>query len=282
MSYWTYYLAWLFLAYGIQQPWLLGGVVVFLLLRRWIPDPGALFRALHRGSALRAQVNVNPANVTARRDLAMIYLDLLRPRSALALVDEALARDPDSAELLYLKGVALHRLGRQAEALEPLVRAVALNPTLRWGEPYRIAGDALFALGRCEEAIDSYERLARINSSDVGVHTLLARAHAKAGDRDAARAEVYAALETFHQIPTRMRRRAFTRWLAAQRLRVTLLHEPLAIGVAVAMVALFGGGLWYGTPLVRRAMASPARTVVRTAADPRHRQPPAYVDEDDR
>ena len=68
MRYWTYYLLWTFGAYALSQPWLLAGVAVFLLLRKVIPDPGALLRGMRRMHSLRAQVEVNAANVTARRD----------------------------------------------------------------------------------------------------------------------------------------------------------------------------------------------------------------------
>src|SRR3954471_16163189 len=115
-SYLTYYLGWMALAYVVRQPVLLVGVVVFLVFRRYIPDPGALLRAMRRASALKHQIGVNAANVTARRDLAVIYLDLRRPKAALALLEQALRRDPNDPELLFLSGRALHRAGRHAEA----------------------------------------------------------------------------------------------------------------------------------------------------------------------
>src|SRR5689334_13068421 len=174
-SYVSYYLVWMLLAYALREPWLLVGAAVFLVLRRFIPDPTALFRALSRGRALRAQVEVNPANVTARRDLATIYLDVLRPRAAATLMQEALARTPNDAELLYLSGVALHRAGSHADALGPLVRAVELDPRVRFGEPYLVVGDALSALGRQEEAEDAYERYIDSNSSEVVGYVRLAR-----------------------------------------------------------------------------------------------------------
>jgi tetratricopeptide (TPR) repeat protein len=158
MPYWTYYLIWPLLAFGMQQPYLLAGVLLFFVLRRYIPDPGALWRALSRAGSLKRQVAVNAANITARRDLAQLYLDLLRPRAALKLLDEARERAPDDSELLFLTGMALHRAGRHEDALDPLVRAVDMRPSLRYGMPYQVAGDALLALGRNEEAIDAYER----------------------------------------------------------------------------------------------------------------------------
>jgi tetratricopeptide (TPR) repeat protein len=208
MSYWTYYLVWLLLAYGLRTPWLVLGVLLFLLLRRWIPDPSALYRSLGRLGALRRQVSVNAANVTARRDLALAYLDLLRPKAALSPLEQALAREPDNPELLYLWGLALHRSGEHERALDPLVRAVDLAPNLRYGEPYSVAGDALLALGRDEEALDAYERFAGINSSDVAVHTNMARAHGRRGDREGARESIRQAIRTFGQLHGATRRRA--------------------------------------------------------------------------
>jgi tetratricopeptide (TPR) repeat protein len=270
MPYWTYYLIWPLLAYGMQQPWLLAGVLLFFLLRRWIPDPGSLWRALSRAGALKRQVSLNAANLTARRDLALLYLDLLRPRAALRLVDQALARDPDDAELLYLRGLALHRVGKHEDALEPLVRAVEIRPSRRYGLPYMVAGDALFALGRTEEAIDAFERYAQATSSDVGIYTRLARAYAKAGERDAAHKAIHDAIDTWRQIPAGMRRRSFGRWLEAHWARVWLLHEPGAIVVAVMVTAGVAAGVRYSIPLVgdlARRATRPAQAVPSPEAD---------------
>jgi len=250
-SFWTYYLAWTLLAYALREPWLLAGVAVFLVLRRFIPHPGALLRALSRGSALRAQVRVNPANVTARRDLANLYLELLRPRAALELIREALVRTPDDAELLYLSGLALERARLHEAALAPLVRAIELEPRLRFGEPFLVAGDALSALGRHEEALDAYERYVDANSSDVAGYVKLARAHARLGQRSEAAKELTEGLSTWHSLPAWRRRRAFFRgYAAAFWTRVWWLREPGAIAVLALLLLVAGGLLFAAYPLV--------------------------------
>ena len=66
------------------------GAVVFFVLRPFIPDPFVLARTWGRIRALDAQIAANPANVTARRDLAVIWLERLRPRRA-SSPDEARA-----------------------------------------------------------------------------------------------------------------------------------------------------------------------------------------------
>lgn len=254
-SFWTYYLAWSLLAYALREPWLLAGVAVFLVLRRFIPDPGALLRAFSRSRSLRAQVAVNPANVTARRDLAQLYLDVLRPRAALSLLEAALARAPNDAELLYLNGLALERSGRHEAALAPLVRAVEVDARIRFGEPFLVAGDALSALGRYEEAVDAYERYIDANSSDVTGYVKLARARVRLGQHAEATKDLSEGLQTFRNLPAWRKRRAFLRgYVAALWTRVWWLREPVAIVFFLAFVVLLAGLLNAAYPLVAGAL----------------------------
>jgi hypothetical protein len=239
-SFLTYYLAWIFLSYALRTPWLLLGIVVLLVLRRFIPGPGALMRLLGRARSLRGQVEVNRSNITARRDLAVLYLDGRRARSALPLLQEGLALSPNDPELLYLFGLALHRVGRHEEALPPLVRAVELDARVRYGLPYAVAGDALAALKRWDGALDAYERYLADNSSDVSAYARLARAQARTGDRKGASETLHEGLRTWGVLPSSMKRRQFGAYVGAHWARVTVLGEPSAIALALALVALFG------------------------------------------
>jgi tetratricopeptide (TPR) repeat protein len=214
-SYLWYYAFFFFASYALRYPPLLIGVVLCFVFRRFIPDPWMLLRTLGRISELSRQVAANPANVTARRDIAMIYLQQRRPGAALARIDEALARFPDDAELLYLKGLAHHMRGEHELATKPLVAAVTADPRLRFGEPYLIAGDCLLALGKHEEAIDAYERFLAINGSSVEGHVKKARAHARADEKAEAKKELDEALRTWGAIPGFQRRRQVGWWLRA-------------------------------------------------------------------
>jgi hypothetical protein len=113
MAYFTYYLALMFLSYALRNPWFMAGVLVFIVLRPVLPDPVVLWRTAGRVRAL--------ANVTARRDLARMLIERLRPRRALAILDAARERAPDDAELLYLTGLARSCVGDADGALGPLV-----------------------------------------------------------------------------------------------------------------------------------------------------------------
>lgn len=250
--YWTYYLGWIALTYVMREPRLLIGIAGLLVLRRVLPDPGALLRLFRRGRALRDQVEVNPRNVTASRDLAILYLDVLRPARALALLETALERCPNDADLLYLAGLSLSRTGRHEPALSRLEAAVEADPRVRFGLPYLVAGDALLALRRYPEAADAYERYTGHNGSDLRGYLGVARAHHGAGEHREAAAAVAEALRTWRILPRHMRRKMFRQMLRAQWARVWMLREPSAIAGAAALTLLC---LWLAS-LAAPAVAS--------------------------
>lgn len=203
-----YCLPFVFMWAGLQQPLVLVGVLAVVLGRSWLPDPVALIRTWRRMDRLARETTANPANATARRDLALLYLAQRRPARACLLLEQALSRFPDDAELLYLLGRARHRRGEHAAALRPLVRSLEVDPGVRFGEPYLLAGDALSALGRHAEALDAYERYtARVSSSLEG-HVKRARAHRALGEETSARGALDEASRTWSALPRYMKRRA--------------------------------------------------------------------------
>jgi predicted Zn-dependent protease len=220
MGYWTYYLAWMVISYAMHQPWMLAGVVVFFVLRPFVPDPWLLARTWGRIRALETQIAANPANVTARRDLAVIWLERTRPRRALVLLDEARRRDPDDAELLYLTGLARVRCGDAEGALEPLVKAVGIDARVRFGEPYLVAAEALTALERFEEAEDALDRYTSMSSSSLQGWVRLADVRRRRGDKKGADEALREALQTWSQIPGYRRRGELGWWIRAQWARL--------------------------------------------------------------
>ena len=220
MGFFGYYAAILLFSYLFRVPWLIPLVLVVYLLRRVIPDPYVWARTAGHMRRLTAQVAANPANATARRDLARLHLERFRPGRALALLDEALARHPDDAEMLYLKGVSHLRAGQAERALDPLVRAVSLDPRVGFGDPYKAAGDALSALGRVEEAEDAYERFTETNTSSIEGHYKLAKARGRLGDRDGAARAITELFDTYRQLPAYSRRRQLGWYLRALVLRL--------------------------------------------------------------
>lgn len=210
MGYWTYYLLMMALWYLVDQPLLLVGIVVIFLLRDRIPDPVVLMRTAGRIRTLRTQIAANPANVTARRDLARVYLERSLPKRALVLLEEARKRHPDDPELLFLTGLAQARTRAYEPALQSLIDAVGIDPRTGFGEPYRAAGDVLMKLERYADAEDAFEHYVETNSSAIDGWYKLARARSKQGKEDTAKQALTELRDTWRTLPSYLRRKQWT------------------------------------------------------------------------
>ena len=210
-SWGSYYLFWivgpaLLAAVSAHPAWLIV-IVIGLVLRRWLPDPLLFLKHQGRVRSLQADIDANASNATARRDLAKIWLEKHRPRRALPLLEQALARDPDSLELLYLSGVSYLLAGNHQKAVDALVTVVHRDPGFMYGEAYLRAADALIALGRWDDADDALERYVKINSSSregCSKRARVCKARGDAAGMARARADLK---EVWRSLPSFQRRR---------------------------------------------------------------------------
>jgi tetratricopeptide (TPR) repeat protein len=170
----------------IRHPYLLLIVVLVYIFRDRIPNPSIYLRRAKEFSRLKYEVNVNPYDSTARRDLGMVLLEKKRPKEALDNLLEALKKD-DSAEINHLAGVAYLHSGNPENAAEHLKKAVSLDPRFRYGETYFYLGEALLALGRPEEALGYLKTGLSINNTSIEGIYQYARALSALGRKDEAR-----------------------------------------------------------------------------------------------
>ncbi|MBX9773966.1 MAG: tetratricopeptide repeat protein [Xanthobacteraceae bacterium] len=96
-----------------------------------------------------------PSDAKALYEQALAACDQGRFDGAIDILRHALALAPDDARSHRLLGAALAQLGRHAEALSSIERALALAPSAR---SHGLRGDSLAALGRNEEAVASYDQ----------------------------------------------------------------------------------------------------------------------------
>ena len=94
-------------------------------------------------------------------------LDANQPQPALAAVEKFLAGQPEHAEALVKKAVALEKLGRNDEALASCDRAIAANGALAIAHLHK--GGLLNRLRRYDEALDCYERALLAQEKKSGV-----------------------------------------------------------------------------------------------------------------
>jgi len=230
--YWLYYLATFFLAYAQENPLFALIAIGFFAMRPWLPDPVVITRNLARIGGLRRQTQLNAANVIARRDLAIAYLELRLHKRALRYLDEARERDPKNQELAYLRGVALLRTGDPAGALRAFGAAVGVDPEAgeplssappqknertfrRYGEAYLGAADALERLGRLEQAEAAFELAASNNTSILEPLVRLARVRRRLGNDARAKEALAEARRTFAQLPGYAKRKQLGWWMRA-------------------------------------------------------------------
>jgi tetratricopeptide (TPR) repeat protein len=206
----SYYLFWIvapaLIAVVTSHPSALILVVVGLAARRWLPDP---YLALKHGARIRkltVEAGTNPGNVTARRDLAAIWLEKRRPQRALPLLDQALERDPGSVELLFLRGTAELYSKRPERALESFLAVVHQTPSFRYGEGYLRAADALVAMNRLDDAEEALERYLKVNSSSIEALFKLARVRTARKDEAGAEKARKDLRDVWHLLPGFQRR----------------------------------------------------------------------------
>ena len=121
MGYWSYYVLSILLAYALQNPAAAVLALVFWLCRGFLPDPVVWLRTMGRMSKLRADIQLNPSNMVATRDLARLYLERKRPKKAIELIEKTRQRmaestrhpqgSLDDAELLLQLGMARMQSG---------------------------------------------------------------------------------------------------------------------------------------------------------------------------
>ena len=225
MGYWSYYVLSIMLAYALQNPSAAVLALVFWLCRGFLPDPVVWLRTMGRMSKLRADIQLNPSNMVATRDLARLYLERKRPKKAIELIEHTRQRmavstrhpqgSLDDAELLLQLGIARMQLGQPEAALEPLVAAIAIAPDVGRGDPYMLASDALSKLGRWEEAEDSLDRFVTKNQSSVQAYVKLARVRAKRKDDAGSKDAIMQAKHTWAVLPSFIRRREWPWYRAA-------------------------------------------------------------------
>ena len=218
-SWGSYYLFWIvapvLVAAVSSHPAILLVVVVGLVARRWLPDPFLWLSIGGRIRALEADVAANPGNVTARRDLASLWLERRRPARAVPLLEQALVRDAASTELLFLRGCAELQLRQPARAVESLVSVVHQDPGFRYADGYLRAADALIALGRWDDAEDALDHYLKIMSSSIEAHYKRARIR-RARKDDAGAGQARQELrEVWRALPSYQRRKQLGWYLRA-------------------------------------------------------------------
>lgn len=120
-----------------------------------------------------------PPDLAGRSRAAAAAMQDGRFDEAARMYQELLEALPDEPGLLMNLGMALAMAGREAQAIAPLERAVALNPKLL--PAHLFLGSSYLARGDVSKAIASLERVVAATPDDIESRRMLAQAFAAAG-----------------------------------------------------------------------------------------------------
>ncbi|MDE2475567.1 MAG: FkbM family methyltransferase [Alphaproteobacteria bacterium] len=132
--------------------------------------------ALHRQGRLgeakilyEAILKQAPAHFNALHMLAIISYQTGHYKDGLALVERAIAINPDVAAAHSNRGILLQAAGRLNDALASYNRAIELKPD--YPEAFSNRGNVLRRLNRVSEALKSYDRALALNPSFSGAYS---------------------------------------------------------------------------------------------------------------
>lgn len=125
-----------------------GGAARFEAIGFW------LVLAVCGALALGAQEDQSSSELRQR---ISTLLDRSRFEEALALVSEAIERDPENSDLQFANGFALEGLGRNEDALKSYTRVLELDP--RRERAYQQRGSLNFKLGRFGASVADFDKV---------------------------------------------------------------------------------------------------------------------------
>lgn len=125
-----------------------------------------------------------PDGTEALTERAQTLLNLGRPADALPLLHRALGRSPDDDQALCLLSVAHSDLGQTGDALAWAERAVAARPDGPWA--HQLLACYLLNLGHEERSLKAARRAVRLAPEDAAGLELLGCAQLRTGDAAAA------------------------------------------------------------------------------------------------
>ena len=156
-------------------------------LNGWSEDREA---SLHRALELANKaVSLNSALPVAYFVAGLAYRELGEYIKAYVEAEKAIENDPSYANAHLLLATLLVLAGRPEEGLERIRRAMRINPH----HPYNYTlhlGQALYILGRYDEAVIAFEEGLATNPASQRLHVWIAAAYAQAGDIESAEWEV--------------------------------------------------------------------------------------------
>lgn len=218
----------LFFLFGFLW-WILGNpflaiivilVILYFLERRFIGLSPSLFRPFRRRSAInrqRRQIQMSPHDVSAKTELARLYLEGKKYREANEILGEIESRMEHSAEYWSDLGLSELGLGRLQEGEQAMLKALEISPRVKYGIPYLRLGEA-FAESDPSKAIKYLEEFKTVHSSSCEAYYRLGLVYEKMGRKEEAKSAFQECRTIYRALPKYMKRKE-RKWMLKSMMR---------------------------------------------------------------
>jgi tetratricopeptide (TPR) repeat protein len=195
-------------------------IIFYVLDRRFVgimPNIFRPFQLSRRATRLRQELMSNPHNISVKLELARICIERKKYEEALQYLQETMTVMEDSADVHYELGLCYLRLGDPAKGESLMLKAMELNPRVKYGEPYLRMGEALAEVNP-EKAVAYLEQFREFHSSSCEAYYRLGLLYQKLERTDDAKRAFRETLDIYRSLP-RYSRRQQRRWALLARLK---------------------------------------------------------------
>lgn len=195
-------------------------IIVYLLDRKFVgifPSVTKPFKRMNRISKLRAHVTMSPSDVSSKHELARLLIERKKYPEALHLLESIEAQSEDSAEYWDDLGTVKLKLGRIQEGEQHILRALELNPRVKYGRPYLRLAD-IYKSTEQAKAVSYVQEFQQIQSSSCEGYYLLGMMYKALGRTQEAKAAFQESIDLYRALP-KYKKRQERKWAVLSMLR---------------------------------------------------------------
>ncbi|MBJ6363797.1 tetratricopeptide repeat protein [Paenibacillus sp. GCM10012307] len=189
-------------------------VIVYFIDRRFIGLTPSLVRPFKRRSQiakLRQQLLLNPGDVTAKQDVARLYMEKKNYREARKWLESIGDVMEDSAEFWNDLGTAYLHTGDKSRGEEAILKGLSINPRVKYGQPYlRLA--ALHSTGDTDKALHYLDTFRQLHSSSCEAYYRLGTIYEQLGRSNEAAGAYREAVDIYRSLP-KYKKRQERKWV---------------------------------------------------------------------
>ncbi|WP_163876987.1 tetratricopeptide repeat protein [Paenibacillus favisporus] len=195
-------------------------IIVYLLDRKFVgifPSVTKPFKRMNRISKLRAHVTMSPSDVSSKHELARLLIERKKYADALRLLESIETQSEDSAEYWDDLGTIKLKLGRIQEGEQHILRALELNPRVKYGRPYLRLADIYKSTDQAK-AVSYVQEFQQIQSSSCEGYYLLGMMYKSLGRIQDAKAAFQESIDLYRALP-KYKKRQERKWAVLSMLR---------------------------------------------------------------